>query len=84
MHSAGLVLHPRRDSAAAVAAVLGWAASRNIEILGIEEEVGRLDCAAVAVSAAELGQRADLLVSLGGDARCAGERGAQERCQGRR
>ena len=67
MHSAGLVLHPRRDSAAAVAAVLGWAASRNIEILGIEEEVGRLDCAAVAVTAAELGRRADLLVSLGGD-----------------
>jgi NAD+ kinase len=67
MHSAGLVLHPRRDSAAAVAAVIGWAASRNIEILGIEEEVGRLDCTAVAVTAAELGQRADLLVSLGGD-----------------
>jgi NAD+ kinase len=67
MHSAGLVLHPRRDSAAAVAAVLGWASSRGIAILGIEEEVGRLDCAAVAVSAAELGSRADLLVSLGGD-----------------
>jgi NAD+ kinase len=67
MHSAGLVLHPRRDSAAAVAAVIGWAASRNIEILGIEEEVGRLDCAAIAVTAAELGRRADLLVSLGGD-----------------
>lgn len=67
MHSAGLVLHPRRDSAAAVAAVLGWASSRGIEILGTEEEIGRLDCAAVAVSAAELGSRADLLVSLGGD-----------------
>jgi NAD+ kinase len=67
MRSAGLVLHPRRDSAAAVAAVLDWAASRGIEILGLEEEVGRLDCAAVAVSAAELGRRADLLVSLGGD-----------------
>lgn len=67
MHSAGLVLHPRRDSAPAVAAVLDWASSRGIEILGIEEEVGRLDCAAVAVTAAELGRRADLLVSLGGD-----------------
>jgi thioredoxin reductase (NADPH) len=39
-----LVLHPRRDSAAAVQAVLGWAASRGIEILGIAEEVVRLDC----------------------------------------
>ncbi len=67
MRSAGLVLHPRRDSAAAVAAVLGWAAERGIEILGIAEEIARLDCAAVAVSAAELAGRADLLVSLGGD-----------------
>lgn len=67
MHSAGLVLHPRRDSAAAVTAVLDWANGRGIQILGIAEEVGRLDCAAIAVSAAELGRRADLLVSLGGD-----------------
>ena len=67
MHSAGLVLHPRRDSAAAVEAVLGWAANRGIEILGMAEEVVRLDCAAVAVSAAELASRSDLLVSLGGD-----------------
>ncbi|MDS0139457.1 MULTISPECIES: NAD(+)/NADH kinase [unclassified Amycolatopsis] len=67
MHSAGLVLHPRRDSAAAVEAVLGWADNRNIEILGIEDEIVRLNCAAEGVSAEELGRRADLLVSLGGD-----------------
>ncbi|RJQ86264.1 NAD(+)/NADH kinase [Amycolatopsis panacis] len=67
MHAAGLVLHPRRDSAAAVAAVLGWAAGRGIEILGIADELERLDCLAVGVSPAELGSRADLLVSLGGD-----------------
>ncbi|MFC0437769.1 NAD(+)/NADH kinase [Kutzneria buriramensis] len=67
MHSAGLVLHPQRDSMAAVSAVLGWAAKRNIEILGIAGEVGRLDCAAVPVSPVELGERADLVVSLGGD-----------------
>jgi len=67
MHSAGLVLHPQRDSMAAVEAVLGWAAKRDIEILGIAGEVGRLDCAAVPVTAAELGRRADLVVSLGGD-----------------
>jgi NAD+ kinase len=67
VHSAGLVLHPRRDSAAAVAAVLGWAADRDIEILGIADEIRRLDCAAVAVTAEELGRRADLVVSLGGD-----------------
>jgi NAD+ kinase len=46
MHTVGLVLHPERDSAAAVAAVLGWAAKRRIEILGIGDEIARLDCAA--------------------------------------
>ncbi|WP_086843183.1 NAD(+)/NADH kinase [Amycolatopsis kentuckyensis] len=67
MHSAGLVLHPRRDSAAAVEAVLGWAGKRNIEVLGIADEIVRLNCAAKGVTAEELGRRADLLVSLGGD-----------------
>jgi NAD+ kinase len=66
MHSAGLVLHPRRDSAAAVQAVLGWAGHRNIEILGIADEIVRLDCAAIGVTPEELGRRSDLVVSLGG------------------
>jgi NAD+ kinase len=61
------VLHPRRDSQAAVDAVLGWATSRGIEVLGLKEELSRLDCAAVGVTAAELASRSDLLVSLGGD-----------------
>ncbi|WP_103354218.1 NAD(+)/NADH kinase [Amycolatopsis sp. CA-128772] len=67
MHSAGLVLHPRRDSAAAVEAVLGWAGNRGIEVLGIADEIVRLNCAAVGVTPEELGRRADLVVSLGGD-----------------
>src|SRR6059058_1671990 len=67
MHSAGLVLHPRRDSAAAVEAVLGWAGNRNIEVLGIADEIVRLNCAAVGVTPEELGRRSDLIVSLGGD-----------------
>jgi NAD+ kinase len=67
MHSAGLVLHPKRDSAAAVQAVLGWAAKRDIEILGIAGEITRLNCAAVPVTPVELGRRSDLVVSLGGD-----------------
>ncbi|ANZ40095.1 ATP-NAD kinase [Lentzea guizhouensis] len=67
MHAAGLVLHPQRDSAAAVDAVLGWAAKRGVEILGIDDEIQRLRCAATPVSAQELGRRADLVVSLGGD-----------------
>src|SRR5205823_10839430 len=67
MHSVGLVLHPRRDSAEAVDAVLGWAGARGIEVLGIADEIARLRCAAAGVTPDELGHRSDLLVSLGGD-----------------
>ncbi len=67
MHVVGMVLHPRRDSAEAVSAVLDWATRRGIEVIGIDSEIRRLNCSAVAVSDAELGRRADLLVSLGGD-----------------
>ncbi len=62
-----MVLHPKRDSAEAVAAVLDWATRRNIQVLGIDTEISRLNCAAVGVTDAELGRRADLVVSLGGD-----------------
>ncbi len=67
MHSVGLVLHPQRDSAAAVNSVLSWAARRQIAVFGVENEISRLNCAAIPVSAEELGRRCDLLVSLGGD-----------------
>jgi len=67
MHSVGLVLHPERDSAEAVNAVLGWAERRSITVLGINSEVRRLRCAAVGVTPEELGRRSDLIVSLGGD-----------------
>ena len=67
MHAVGLVLHPERDSAEAVDAVLGWAGRRGIDVLGIEDEIRRLHCAALPVTAAELGGKCDLLVSLGGD-----------------
>jgi NAD+ kinase len=67
VHTIGLVLHPKRDSAEAVGAILGWAAGNGAEVLGIGDEIVRLNCAATAVSASELGRRSDLLVSLGGD-----------------
>jgi NAD+ kinase len=67
MHAVGVVLHPERDSADAVAAILDWAARRRIQVLGIDSEISRLNCAAISVPAAELAQRSDLLVSLGGD-----------------
>jgi NAD+ kinase len=67
VHTVGLVLHPQRDSAEAVNAVLAWAARRSIQVLGIGDEIFRLQCAAVAVSADEIGRRSELIVSLGGD-----------------
>lgn len=67
MHSVGIVLHPERDSAEAVGAVLDWATRRSIQVLGLAPEIARLNCAAIPVSDAALGERSDLLVSLGGD-----------------
>jgi len=67
VHAIGLVLHPERDSEEAVTAVLGWAARKGAQVLGIKSEIRRLNCAAIGVTPDELGQRSDLLVSLGGD-----------------
>ncbi|MFC4062925.1 NAD(+)/NADH kinase [Planomonospora corallina] len=67
VETVGLVLHPRRDSKTAIDTIIDWARSRNVTVLGSPEEVGRIDCSAVAVDAATLVERADLLVSLGGD-----------------
>src|SRR5580693_9969338 len=67
MHNVGIVLHPQRDSAEAVDAILRWAEQRSIGVLGIVSEISRLRCAAVGVTPEELGRRSDLLVSLGGD-----------------
>ncbi|MEV0352495.1 NAD(+)/NADH kinase [Nonomuraea sp. NPDC050680] len=63
----GLVLHPRRDSKEAIDTILRWAAGRGVTVMGLPEEVGRIDCSAVAVDVDTLTERADLLVSLGGD-----------------
>jgi NAD+ kinase len=67
MYAVGLVLHPRRDSMAAVNAILAWAAQNGTEVLGVADELVRLHCAATPVTPRELGRRSDLLVSLGGD-----------------
>jgi NAD+ kinase len=67
MHAVGLVLHPGRDSAEAVGAILSWAANRGAKVFGLSDEVARLDESVIPVAAEELGRRADLVVSLGGD-----------------
>ncbi|HLK02665.1 MAG TPA: NAD(+)/NADH kinase, partial [Streptosporangiaceae bacterium] len=53
--------------AEAVEAVLGWAAGNGAVVLGVGDEIARLNCKATAVTPEELGRRSDLLVSLGGD-----------------
>ncbi|MEV0595495.1 NAD(+)/NADH kinase [Nonomuraea cavernae] len=63
----GLVLHPQRDSAEAIDTIMRWAGERGVTVLGLPKEVGRIDCSAVGVDAATLAERADLVVSLGGD-----------------
>jgi NAD+ kinase len=67
MDVVGLVLHPERDCGGAVALVLDWADQRGIEVLGIDTELSRLACTANPVSPQEMRERADLLVSMGGD-----------------
>jgi NAD+ kinase len=67
MHVVGLVLHPKRDCTGAVGSILDWARRRQIEVIGIATEINRLACTAEAVTAEQLSQRSDLLVSLGGD-----------------
>jgi NAD+ kinase len=67
MHSVGMVLHPQRDSAEAVNAVLGWAASKSAAVYGIDNEIARLNCAATPIAADDLARHCDLLVSIGGD-----------------
>ena len=63
----GLVLHPRRDCGTAVDAIIDWAAARDVTVLGLRDEITRIDCSAVPVTTEELVDRAGLLVSLGGD-----------------
>jgi NAD+ kinase len=63
----GLVLHPRRDCGSAIDAIVAWATRREVTVLGLHDEINRIDCEAVAVSAEEMVERASMLVSLGGD-----------------
>jgi NAD+ kinase len=63
----GLVLHPKRDCGSAIEAIVRWATARDVTVLGLHDEITRIDCDAVAVSAQEMVERAGLLVSLGGD-----------------
>jgi NAD+ kinase len=69
MHSpkrVGLVLHPRRDSAEAVQALLDWTRKHDGTVVGVPGEVGRIGCDIEEVEPDQL-SGVDLLISLGGD-----------------
>ena len=63
----GLVLHPRRDCGGVIDTIATWARERDIEALGLADELHRTNGALSATTVDEIGERADLLVSLGGD-----------------
>ena len=67
VQTVGLVLHPRRDSASAIQTIVDWAGQHGATVLGLADEVLRIDCSAVPVDTEELAARSSLLVSLGGD-----------------
>jgi NAD+ kinase len=63
----GLVLHPRRDCGGVIDTIAKWARERDIEALGLAEEMHRANGVLTATDVEQIGERADLLVSLGGD-----------------
>ncbi|WP_344653993.1 NAD(+)/NADH kinase [Cryptosporangium japonicum] len=67
MRKVGLVLHPARESQQAIDTIIDWAKSKSVEVLGLKDEVKRIDCAAVPVDTDELAAASDLVISLGGD-----------------
>ena len=63
----GLVLHPRRDPMPAAGTIVRWARSHGAEVLIDAKDAARCPDGLSAVAADELAQRADALVSIGGD-----------------
>jgi NAD+ kinase len=62
-----LVLHPRRDPGQVLDAIGSWATSHGSRLLMRSADAARWDGDATVVSDAELTERADAVVSLGGD-----------------
>jgi NAD+ kinase len=66
VNTIGLVLHPRRDCGGVIDTVARWARSRDIDAIGLAGELHHTE-GVTAASETELGERSDLVVSLGGD-----------------
>jgi NAD+ kinase len=63
----GLVLHPGRNCDSAMLTILSWASGRGVTVLALDGEAERVPSRVDEVTADDLAQRSDLMVSLGGD-----------------
>jgi NAD+ kinase len=64
----GLVVHPYRDSSAAVARIAAWTGSRGVDLVAARDDVARLGLTGVtALPAEELAGTCDGIIALGGD-----------------
>ena len=67
LKSVGIVLHPDRSPDQAVQQVVAWAKVHELPVYALAEEVARIACDAVPVSADRLGAESSMVISLGGD-----------------
>ena len=63
----GLVLHPGRNCDSAMLTILSWASGRGVTVLALDGEAERVPSQVDEVTADDLAQQSDLMVSLGGD-----------------
>lgn len=66
-HEIGLVLHPTRDPGRAAETIVAWARARDTEVLVRHEDAHRCPVGVRPVSEDELAERAQALLSIGGD-----------------
>ena len=67
VNTVGLVLHPGRDCNSAMFELLAWASKRKVTVLALQDEASRVPGPVETVGPQDLPERANLLVSLGGD-----------------
>jgi NAD+ kinase len=67
MSVVGLVLHPGRDCTPAMDMITDWARDRDVTVLGLDGETKRITGDVTVCTPQTMTQRANLLVSLGGD-----------------
>jgi NAD+ kinase len=63
----GLVLHPGRDCTPAMGTITDWARARGVTVLGLDGETKRITGDVTVCTPQAMAERADILVSLGGD-----------------